>query len=177
MWYREYLSNETGLGRIMSKSTTNQTGRDLNMGRDSSWLIGADIFAVFLALIGQVVLTRALITEDYGIFIIALDVFATTFLIIDLGLPTILTRDDGANCVNKIWEAIWRIYRIQFICMIPFVVIALLGVTIIVDDWTAFFPGNCDLYVSSTSPHFLLCTKIWFAGCWLCMDGGMYKSH
>ena len=123
----------------MSEATTNQTGRDLNMGRDSSWLIGADIFAVFLALIGQVVLTRALITEDYGTFIIALDVFATTFLIIDLGLPTILTRD-GANCVNKIWEAIWRIYRIQFVCMIPFVVIALLGVTIIVDDWTAFLP-------------------------------------
>ena len=123
----------------MSEATTNQTGRDLNMGRDSSWLIGADIFAVFLALIGQVVLTRALITEDYGIFIIALDVFATTFLIIDLGLPTILTRD-GANCVNKIWEAIWRIYRIQFVCMIPFVVIALLGVTIIIDDWTTFLP-------------------------------------
>ena len=123
----------------MSEATTNQTGRDLNMGRDSGWLIGADIFAVFLALIGQVVLTRALITEDYGIFIIALDVFATTFLIIDLGLPTILTRD-GANCVNKIWEAIWRIYRIQFVCMIPFVVISLLGVTIIVDDWAAFLP-------------------------------------
>ncbi|MGB0699450.1 MAG: oligosaccharide flippase family protein [Candidatus Poseidoniaceae archaeon] len=123
----------------MSEATANQTGRDLNMGRDSSWLIGADIFAVFLALIGQVVLTRALITEDYGIFIIALDVFATTFLIIDLGLPTILTRD-GANCVNKIWEAIWRIYRIQFVCMIPFVVISLICVTIIVDDWAAFLP-------------------------------------
>ena len=123
----------------MSEATANQTGRDLNMGRDSSWLISADIFAVFLALIGQVVLTRALITEDYGIFIIALDVFATTFLIIDLGLPTILTRD-GANCVDKIWEAIWRIYRIQFICMIPFVIIALFGVTIILDDWTALLP-------------------------------------
>ena len=68
----------------MSETEANQTGRDLNMGRDSSWLIGADIFAVFLALIGQVILTRALITEDYGIFIIARDVFATTFLIIDL---------------------------------------------------------------------------------------------
>ena len=123
----------------MSEPMANKTGRDLNMGRDSSWLISADIIAVFLALIGQVVLTRALITEDYGIFIIALDVFATTFLIIDLGLPTILTRD-GANCVNKIWEAIWRIYRIQFVCMIPFVVIALLGVTIIVDDWTELLP-------------------------------------
>ena len=123
----------------MSEAVASETGRDLNMGRDSSWLIGADIIAVFLALIGQVILTRALITEDYGIFIIALDVFATTFLIIDLGLPTILTRD-GANCVNKIWDAIWRIYRIQFICMIPFVLVALLGVTIIVDDWTSYFP-------------------------------------
>ena len=123
----------------MSEPVADETGRDLNMGRDSSWLIGADILAVFLALIGQVVLTRALITEDYGIFIIALDVFATTFLIIDLGLPTILTRD-GANCVNKIWDAIWRIYRIQLICMIPFVVIALFGATIILDDWTSYFP-------------------------------------
>ena len=139
----------------MSEPVANETGRDLNMGRDSSWLIGADILAVFLALIGQVVLTRALITEDYGIFIIALDVFATTFLIIDLGLPTILTRD-GANCVNKIWEAIWRIYRIQFICMIPFVVIALFGVTIILDDWTSYFP----VIVTSVSyTHLTLPTK------------------
>ena len=70
----------------MSEPVANETGRELNMGRDSSWLIGADILAVLLALIGQVVLTRALITEDYGIFIIALDVFATTFLIIDLSI-------------------------------------------------------------------------------------------
>ena len=123
----------------MSEAVASETGRDLNMGRDSSWLIGADIIAVFLALIGQVVLTRALITEDYGIFIIALDVFATTFLIIDLGLPTILTRD-GANSVNKIWEAIWRIYRIQAICMLPFVLFAFVGVAIFVDDWTSFLP-------------------------------------
>ena len=109
------------------------------MGRDSGWLIGADIIAVFLALIGQIVLTRALITEDYGIFIIALDIFATTFLIIDLGLPTILTRD-GANSVAKIWDAIWRIYRIQAICMIPFVLISLVGVTLLVDDWSTFLP-------------------------------------
>ena len=54
----------------MSELVTNQAGRELNMGRDSSWLIGADIFAVFLALIGQVVLTRALITEDYGLSLI-----------------------------------------------------------------------------------------------------------
>ena len=123
----------------MAEPVEQETGRELNMGRDSGWLIGADIIAVFLALIGQIVLTRALITEDYGIFIIALDIFATTFLIIDLGLPTILTRD-GANSVAKIWDAIWRIYRIQAICMIPFVLISLVGVTLLVDDWSTFLP-------------------------------------
>ena len=66
----------------MAEPVANETGRELNMGRDSSWLISADIIAVFLALIGQIFLTRALVTEDYGIFIIALDIFATAFLII-----------------------------------------------------------------------------------------------
>ena len=123
----------------MTESVSQSQGRELNMGRDSSWLIGADIIAVFLALIGQIVLTRALITEDYGIFIIALDVFATTFLIIDLGLPTILARD-GAKSVSKIWSAIWRIYRIQFFCMIPFLVIAIIGISITVNDWSNYLP-------------------------------------
>ena len=123
----------------MGESATHKTGRDLNMGRDSSWLIGADITAVFLALIGQVVLTRALITEDYGTFIIALDVFATAFLVIDLGLPTILTRD-GANSVSKIWPAIWRIYRIQAMCVLPFVAVAVIGVVMLVDGWQDLLP-------------------------------------
>ena len=35
----------------MFESTVKKPGRDLNMGRDSSWLIGADIVAVFLALV------------------------------------------------------------------------------------------------------------------------------
>ena len=56
----------------MAESVSNTTGRELNMGRDSIWLIGADIIAVFLALIGQIVLTRSLATEDYGIFILSL---------------------------------------------------------------------------------------------------------
>ena len=123
----------------MAESVSNTTGRQLNMGRDSSWLIGADIIAVFLALIGQIVLTRSLVTEDYGIFIIALDIFATAFLIIDLGLPTILTRD-GAKSVDNIWPAIWRIYRIQAVCMVPFVVIALIGITTFFDDWKLLMP-------------------------------------
>ncbi len=75
------------------------------MKRDSTWLAGADLFAVFLALFGQVILTRSLLSSDYGLFVILLDLFATTFLIIDLGLPTLLARsinvclkEYGTNC-------------------------------------------------------------------------------
>ena len=70
-----------------------------DMKRDSTWLAGADLFAVFLALAGQVILTRSLLSSDYGLFIILLDLFATTFLIIDLGLPTLLARD-GAKATH-----------------------------------------------------------------------------
>ncbi|MAM36856.1 MAG: hypothetical protein CL988_06830 [Euryarchaeota archaeon] len=97
------------------------------MGRDSAWLAGADIVAVFLALFGQVVLTRALWTESYGLFIIALDVFATLFLVIDLGLPTLLARD-GANAPHRIWPSIVRIYNLQIRAAIPFLFVSLIVV-------------------------------------------------
>ena len=40
-----------------------------DMKRDSTWLAGADLFAVFLALAGQVILTRSLLSSDYGLSI------------------------------------------------------------------------------------------------------------
>lgn len=119
----------------MSQEIVKTKSRNLNMGRDSSWLISADIVAVFLALIGQVVLTRTLITEDYGIFIIALDIFATIFLIVDLGLPTILARD-GAKNPSLIWPAILRIYKIQAVFLLPFLLLSLLMSGAFIDDWS-----------------------------------------
>ena len=121
----------------MSQEIVKTKSRNLNMGRDSSWLIGADIVAVFLALVGQVVLTRALITEDYGIFIIALDIFATVFLIVDLGLPTILARD-GAKSPSLIWPAILRIYKIQAVFLLPFLLLSLLTSGVFIDDWSGY---------------------------------------
>ena len=44
-----------------------------DMKRDSTWLASADLFSVFLALVGQVILTRSLLSSDYGLFIILLD--------------------------------------------------------------------------------------------------------
>ena len=107
------------------------------MGRDSGWLIGSDLIAIFLALIGQIFLTKALLTEDYGIYIVALDAFATFFLIIDLGLPTLIARD-GANDASKIWASIFRVYKLQFICSIPFIILAIITTPLIVEEWKEF---------------------------------------
>ena len=93
-----------GLGEAakgMGEPTPQPLIRQPEMGRDSAWLASADIVAVFLALFGQVLLTRALSTEEFGLFIIAFDAFATLFLIVDLGLPTILARD-GAKAI-QVW--------------------------------------------------------------------------
>ena len=109
------------------------------MGRDSAWLAGADLVAVFLALFGQVVLTRALWTESYGLYIIALDVFATLFLVIDLGLPTLLARD-GPNAPHRIWPSILRIYNLQFKAAIPFLLLALVLFPSIDSNWTSHLP-------------------------------------
>ena len=109
------------------------------MGRDSAWLAGADLVAVFLALFGQVVLTRALWTESYGLYIIALDVFATLFLVIDLGLPTLLARD-GPNAPHRICPSILRIYNLQFKAAIPFLLLAIVLSPSIDSNWTSHLP-------------------------------------
>ena len=121
-----------GEGIISSKT------RKPEMGRDSGWLIGSDLIAIFLALAGQIVLTKALLTESYGIYIIALDAFATFFLIIDLGLPTIIARD-GANSVEKIWPSITRVYKLQLLCSIPFILLAVIGTPLLIDNWKEYF--------------------------------------
>ena len=64
-----------------------------SFGRDSVWLASADVVAVLLAFVGQLILARALLSESYGLFVIAIDLFATLFLLLDLGLPTLLARD------------------------------------------------------------------------------------
>ena len=121
------------------EEATIKANRLPQMGRDSAWLAGADLVAVFLALFGQVVLTRALWTESYGIYIIALDVFATLFLVIDLGLPTLLARD-GPNAPHRIWPAIVRIYRLQLKAAIPFLLLAIIASPLIDSNWTSHLP-------------------------------------
>ena len=96
-------------------------------GRDSVWLASADVIAVFLAFAGQLLLARALISESYGLFVIAIDLFATLFLLLDLGLPTLLARDGPRN-PSAIWSGVLRIYRLQGLAVFLFAPIAVLVV-------------------------------------------------
>ena len=94
-----------------------------SFGRDSVWLSAADIIAVFLALVGQLLLARALLAESYGLLVIALDLFATLFLLLDLGLPTLLARD-GPRKPSSIWSGMIQIYRLQIIAALVFAPLA-----------------------------------------------------
>ena len=95
-------------------------------GRDSIWLASADVVAVLLAFVGQLILARALISESYGLFVIAIDLFATLFLLLDLGLPTLLARD-GPRQPSAIWSGMMHIYRLQgFVVLIVAPVLVLI---------------------------------------------------
>ena len=64
--------------------------RTPSSGRDAGWLAGADLLAVAMAFFGQILLVQSLAAEDYGWMVLAVDLYASLFLIIDLGLPTLL---------------------------------------------------------------------------------------
>ena len=103
------------------------------LNRDSGWLIGVDLLVVFLGLIGQVFLSRSLLSTDYGLLIILLDAFATIFILIDAGLPTLLNRD-GPKAPGMARTAAHRILKLQAIIALPFIIIAFIGSTIIWGD-------------------------------------------
>ena len=83
--------------------------RTPSSGRDASWLVGADLLAVALAFIGQIVLTHALLEEHYGWMVLAIDLYASLFLVIDLGLQP--CSRDGARAPSMVSSAVWRTYR------------------------------------------------------------------
>ena len=93
--------------------------------RDAGWLMASDGAAVVLAFVGQMILTHMLLAEHYGWYVVAIDLYASFFLIIDLGLPTILTRD-GAKRPSAVVSAVHRIYRYQFIAFAGFLVLLLM---------------------------------------------------
>jgi len=105
---------------------TERTARTPSSGRDASWLVGADLAAVALAFTGQIMLTHALLAEHYGWMVLAIDLYASLFLVIDLGLPTLLARD-GTQAPSMVPAAVWRTYRWQAMAAMPFVLLALVA--------------------------------------------------
>tara|TARA_B100000900_G_scaffold110514_1_gene92290 strand:- start:5804 stop:7237 length:1434 start_codon:yes stop_codon:yes gene_type:complete len=97
-------------------------GRPLDPRRDAAWLSGSEITAVVLALVGQVLLTSALAETAYGRWILLLDVFIAAFLVLDLGLPTLLARD-GPRQPSSLRSAVWRVWRVQATVALPVTVL------------------------------------------------------
>jgi len=94
--------------------------RKPELGRDTVWLASSDGLAIVFGLIGQVILAKALLQSDYGVLVIILDAFATMYILVDAGLPTILARDipRAPGCAKV---AVRRIYRLQMLIAIPFI--------------------------------------------------------
>ena len=97
-------------------------GRPLDARRDAAWLSASEISAVALALVGQVLLTSALAETAYGRWILLLDVFIAAFLVLDLGLPTLLARD-GPRQPSSLRPAVWRVWRVQATVALPVTVL------------------------------------------------------
>ena len=123
--------------------------RTPSSGRDAGWLAGADLLAVAMAFFGQILLVQALAAEHYGWMVLAIDLYASLFLIIDLGLPTLLARD-GANAPGMVLTAVKRTYRWQLLAALPFLLVALV---VQPERWLNLdAPGQLLLCLLYTSP-------------------------
>jgi len=103
------------------------------LGRDTLWLASSDGFAILLGLAGQVILAKALLQSDYGLLVVILDAFATMYILIDAGLPTLLSRD-GPRAPALAHKATHRILKLQAMIAIPFVFGSLIFSHLIWDD-------------------------------------------
>ncbi len=66
--------------------------------RNSAYLIGSQLFILIASLLSQVILTRNLLTSEYGVIVIIIDIGMTLSLLIDIGMPTWLGREwDGSK--------------------------------------------------------------------------------
>jgi len=103
------------------------------LARDTVWLASSDGLAIIFGLIGQVILAKALLQSDYGLLVVILDAFATMYILIDAGLPTILARDvprvPGASK-----KAVRRVLKLQTMIALPFILISAIASSMIWDD-------------------------------------------
>ena len=73
--------------------TTGASRRQVALERDTAWLSSADAASLVMGMVVHVILTRSLLSGEYGLWVLLLDMFHVAFVLIDLGLPTIIGRD------------------------------------------------------------------------------------
>ena len=119
-------------------------GRRPELIRDTTWLTAADLFSITAGLIGQVILTHALLTEDYGLLVVLIDAFALMFMLVDAGLPTIITRDVPRSR-GQGRALVHRTLKIQAVIAAGFLPIGILSGFIIWPDVPALLLLCCAL--------------------------------
>ncbi|MGY8702564.1 MAG: oligosaccharide flippase family protein [Candidatus Poseidoniales archaeon] len=112
--------------------------------RDSVWLTAADLISISAGLVGQVILTHALLSEEYGLFVVLIDAFALMFMLIDAGLPTIITRDIP-RARGQARDLVHRTLKIQAILAAIFLPIGLVSGFLIWPDIPALLLICCSL--------------------------------
>ena len=110
-----------------------KTGYPMDSGfeRNSLYLIGSQLFILIASLLSQVILTRNLLTSEYGIIVIIIDIGMTLSLLIDFGMPTWLGREwDGSK--NSVSGLIGRVLAAEtkiliFLSVITLTILHLMG--------------------------------------------------
>lgn len=88
---------------------------------DTAWLSFAEIIALTLGLLSQVILTRGLSSEEYGLWIVVFDAMLTIFLILDPGITTVIGRELPSNHHSS-FDFLLSLMKIQIYSSIALIV-------------------------------------------------------
>lgn len=102
----------------MDSHSPRDTSRKVTPHRDTLWLAGADGLNLLIGIAIHVILTRTLLSKEYGMFVLLLDLFHVIVILIDLGLPTLIGRD-GGKLGNLLPRLLNRVAGLQMMLMIP----------------------------------------------------------
>tara|TARA_B100002051_G_scaffold276777_2_gene327870 strand:+ start:4001 stop:5518 length:1518 start_codon:yes stop_codon:yes gene_type:complete len=91
----------------------------VSLVRDSTFLVSAEFFAIIFGLLSQIILTRGLENDEFGLWIILFDIGLTIFMLSDPGFSTLISRELPL-AKNKSLTALRSILTIQ----ISFVMLA-----------------------------------------------------
>jgi len=99
--------------------------RVISLKRDSLILIFAEFFAIIFGLLSQVILTRGLLSEDYGLWIVVFDAALTLFILADPGISTFIGRELPTK-LEKSVEFIYSTLKIQLLILPFFILFSIL---------------------------------------------------